>query len=118
MSLNNTDQQLKLKTGTASQITTVVNDLGVQGEPLYATDTGELYIHNGTEYAKITKPVSFAQSYPRTSPVAVESMDSGWSDELSKGTVSHDGTDFMQGTARNFRLKPNSPARNIGDVSL
>ena len=40
MSLNNTDQQLKLKTGTASQITTVVNDLGVQGEPLYATDTG------------------------------------------------------------------------------
>ena len=99
MSLNNTDQQLKLKTGTTSQITTVVNDLGVQGEPLYATDTGELYIHNGTEYAKITKPVSFAQSYPRTSPVAVESMDSGWSDELSKGTVSHDGTDFMQGTA-------------------
>jgi uncharacterized membrane protein (UPF0136 family) len=50
MSLNNTDQQLKLKTGTASQITTVVNDLGVQGEPLYATDTGELYIHNGTEF--------------------------------------------------------------------
>ncbi len=53
MSLNNTDQQLKLKTGTASQITTVVNDLGVQGEPLYATDTGELYIHNGTEYVPL-----------------------------------------------------------------
>lgn len=50
MSLNNTDQQLKLKTGTASQITTVVNDLGIEGEPLYATDTGEFYIHNGTEY--------------------------------------------------------------------
>jgi hypothetical protein len=53
MSLNNTDQQLKLKTGTTSQITTVVNDLGVQGEPLYATDTGELYIHNGTEYVPL-----------------------------------------------------------------
>lgn len=53
MSLNNTDQQLKLKTGTASQITTVVNDLGVQGEPLYATDTGEVYIHNGTKFVPI-----------------------------------------------------------------
>lgn len=53
MSLNNTDQQLKLKTGTASQITTVVNDLGVQGEPLYATDTGEVYIHNGTKSVPI-----------------------------------------------------------------
>ena len=53
MSLNNTDQQIKLKTGTASQITTVVNDLGVQGEPLYATDTGEVYIHNGTKFVPI-----------------------------------------------------------------
>lgn len=50
MSLNNTDQQLKLKTGTTSQITTAVNNSGIQGEPLYATDTGELYIHNGTEF--------------------------------------------------------------------
>lgn len=73
MSLNNTDQQLKLKTGTASQITTVVNDLGVQGEPLYATDDKELYMHDGTSYV----PVRIFQKPARLKGYTVATLPTG-----------------------------------------
>lgn len=53
MSLNNTDQQIQLKTGTVAQITTVANAMGVQGEPLYATDSKQPYIHDGTSFEQI-----------------------------------------------------------------
>lgn len=68
MSLNNTDQQLKLKTGTTSQITTAVNNLGIEGEPLYTTDTGELYIHNGTLFVK--QPTAKATVFNNNEPIA------------------------------------------------
>lgn len=42
--------QIQLKNGTASQITTAVNDYGLEGEPLYTTDSEQLYVHDGSGY--------------------------------------------------------------------
>ena len=74
--LNNTDQQIQLKTGTVAQITTVANAMGVQGEPLYATDTKELYIHDGTKYI----------------PLITNRTPSSASDSGVKGQIAWDGS--------------------------
>ena len=76
MSLNNTDQQIQLKTGEASDITTENNSLGVVGEPLYVTDTGEFYVHNGTEYV----------------PLITNATPSSASDTGVKGQIAWDGS--------------------------
>ena len=51
--LSNQDYQIRLKRGTAAKLTSNENTYGLQGEPFYATDTKELYIHDGTEYVKV-----------------------------------------------------------------
>ena len=55
--LHDTDLKIKLKSKPYSTASSTVKDYhnttGVEGEPLYATDTGELYIHNGTEYVPL-----------------------------------------------------------------
>lgn len=48
--LNSTTQRLRLLRGLASKITTNNNAYGGEGEPLYTTDSEQLYIHNGTSY--------------------------------------------------------------------
>lgn len=48
--LNNKPVKIQFHKRTVASITSVINALGVQGEPLYATDTKELYIHDGTKY--------------------------------------------------------------------
>lgn len=75
MSLNNTSQQLQLKTGTVAQITAVANAMGVQGEPLYATDTKQLYIHDGTSYVSTSifqKPVTLKGYTVATLPTGTQ----------------------------------------------
>ena len=51
--LSNQDYQIRLKRGTASKLTSNEDTYGLQGEPFYATDTRELYIHDGTEYVPL-----------------------------------------------------------------
>ena len=50
MKLNNSDFKFRLFRGLASKITTTLNDMGYEGEPYYATDSRQFYIHNGTSY--------------------------------------------------------------------
>lgn len=51
--LNSTTQRLRLLRGLASKITTNNNAYGAEGEPLYTTDTKQLYIHDGNIYAAV-----------------------------------------------------------------
>ena len=40
----------KITSAQLTSLSTHLNATGVEGEPLYATDTKELYIHDGTKY--------------------------------------------------------------------
>ena len=50
MKLNKSDFKIRLFRGTASKLTSATNAQGYEGEPYYATDSRQLYIHNGTSY--------------------------------------------------------------------
>ena len=51
--LSNQDYQIRLKRGTATKLTSSEDTYGLQGEPFYATDIKQLYIHDGTIYEQI-----------------------------------------------------------------
>lgn len=53
-----------------------LDNSGAVGEPLYVTDTGEFYIHNGTEYI----------------PIIVNATPSSASDTGTKGQVAWDSS--------------------------
>lgn len=59
--------------------------------------TGTLSTHTDLQTALNAKSdfpyQTFPQNFPRTTPTAVEGLDSGWSDEYGNGTVLHDSTD-------------------------
>jgi len=48
--LNRSDYRIRFFRGVAANIE---HNSGATGEPLYATDTGEVYIHNGTKFVPI-----------------------------------------------------------------
>lgn len=48
--LNQTTQKLRFLRGLASKLTANNHAYGLEGEPLYTTDSEQLYIHNGTSY--------------------------------------------------------------------
>lgn len=50
MKLNRADFKIRLFRGTANKLTSAINAQGYEGEPYYATDSRQLYIHNGTSY--------------------------------------------------------------------
>lgn len=52
--LNNATQKLRLQQGLASFLTTAENNYSQSGELFYATDSKQLYIHDGTEYKPVT----------------------------------------------------------------
>lgn len=52
--LNRTTQQIKVKTGLAANINaTATKNLAVEGEPHWVTDTGQLYIFDGSNNVRI-----------------------------------------------------------------
>lgn len=50
MKLNRADFKLRFFRGTASKLTSAINAQGYEGEPYYATDSQQFYIHDGTSY--------------------------------------------------------------------
>ena len=54
--LDDNPKKIRLRTITSSQIislATFLNNTSEVGEPLYATDSKQLYIHDGTSYEQI-----------------------------------------------------------------
>lgn len=62
--------------GASTDITTAIHNSGTTGEPLYATDTKELYIHDGTKYI----------------PLITNRTPSSASDSGVKGQIAYDGS--------------------------
>ncbi len=51
--LNRTTFKFRFFRGDSSDINANLNTLGLEAEPLHATDSKQLYTHNGTEYKQI-----------------------------------------------------------------
>ena len=56
--LNKTTHKYQFMTGTQADLTDRNNAYGVLAEPLYLTDTEQLYVHNGTEYLPVVRASS------------------------------------------------------------
>lgn len=64
--------QIKFKSGLAANInSTVTQNLAVEGEPHWTTDTNQLYMFNGTENCQV--------------PVLPSATDSGWTGSFTNG---------------------------------
>lgn len=77
--LDDNPKKIRLRTITSSQIislATFLNNTSEVGEPLYATDTRELYIHDGTEFI----------------PLITNATPSSASDTGVKGQIAWDGS--------------------------
>lgn len=64
--LNRTTFKFRFFRGDSSDIDTNLNTLGLEGEPLHATDSKQLYTHNGTEYKQIGLTRTSAPADPTT----------------------------------------------------
>jgi hypothetical protein len=53
--LNKATYKYQFMTATVSEITQAANDYGVTAEPLYVTDTKQLYIHDGDEFIPVVR---------------------------------------------------------------
>lgn len=51
--LNRQDLQIRFKRGGIADLSAVVADLGLQGEPLYTTDDKVLYVHDGSVFVTV-----------------------------------------------------------------
>lgn len=52
--LNDTSQQIKLKSGLRANLeSTATSRLGVQGEAAYTTDDKQLFVHDGTSFVPV-----------------------------------------------------------------
>jgi len=52
--LNDTSHKIQLLRGESSDLSQAEHDYGVEGEPLYATDSKQVYVHDGAEYKQIS----------------------------------------------------------------
>ncbi len=71
--LNRTTQKIRFFRGNATGINSNLNILGLEGEPLYATDDKELYMHDGTSYV----PVRIFQKPARLKGYTVATLPTG-----------------------------------------
>jgi len=52
---HDTDYQIKLKRGTNANIKGLAaNVLGIEAEPAYTTDTGNLFVHDGSNFVPVS----------------------------------------------------------------
>lgn len=64
--LNQSTQAIRFLRGLAAKLTSANNSAGLEGEPYYATDSGQLYIHNGINYKHIGLSRTSSSSDPTT----------------------------------------------------
>lgn len=99
---NDSDANLKNRANhTGTQTLSTISDVTATATEVNYTDGVTSAIQtqlDGKASTSALAATSYSQSFPRSLPVAVEQMDSGWTDEYGNGTVGHDTSDYFEGT--------------------
>lgn len=70
--LNQSTQAVRFLRGVVAKLTANNNAAGVEGEPFYATDIKQLYIHDGTSYIPVVRARSTVPSSASDTGIAGE----------------------------------------------
>ena len=78
---------IQLRKGLAANIgSTATKNTGVEGEPAYTTDSGQLHIHDGTEYKQVGVTRTSSSADPTTTEYPNDG-DAGIHKNTSSGDV-------------------------------